>query len=167
MAHEMAREGSVHLQIKVAFSTSSLETPGAAPRVHVTADPRPVRPGQLADLAEGLAREGINLRAVSGHGIETGGWLGLSVDDGQEGRVYDYLDRGGYRYEVQATEERDLHDRPGELARFARELAERGLLVDSLTVGTPARDGTIPVAATTFVFGAQAGSTPAGHSERR
>ena len=83
------------------------------------------RPGGLATLAEALAAEGVDLRAIGGGGLgETGHIIMTTADDDTTRRV---LREGDYRFIEGESILAEVDDRPGGMARIARALADAGV----------------------------------------
>ena len=82
----------------------------------------PNRPGALADLSEMLAARGVDLRAIGGGGIGNVGHLILTTAD--DATTKDILDVGEYTYIEGESILAEVDDRPGGMARIARELAD-------------------------------------------
>jgi hypothetical protein len=171
----------MHLQYKLRLATGTTsDTPGAAPAEYVESDPVEAAPGRLRKLAQLIADEGINIRLVSGKGIETGGFLLLAVNDEHtHGEAHDHgasprksgerpddqklrelLDREHYRYEIVAPTYDVLDDHIGALAEWAAKVEREGRLVDTIALGTAehhTEDHRIPIQATTIAVTAAAG----------
>lgn len=111
-------------------------------------DPIEVRLGQLADLLDRLAKENFNLRVAGGQSIEGPGELVLAVDDNEMDRLQEVLS-AEFRVRRVEVQDRDLEDSAGALAAFVRALANDGLFVNEIYVGTP-RDGKVPVQISTI-----------------
>jgi hypothetical protein len=111
-------------------------------------DPIEVRLGQLADLLERLAGLDFDLRVAGGQSIEGPGALVLAVDDADMDRLYEELSTE-FRVRRVEVKDRELEDSPGALAAFVRDLANDGLFVNEIYVGT-ARGGTVPVQISTI-----------------
>ena len=105
-----------------------------------------------------MAEGGFDLRIAGGSSIEGPGELVLAVDDDgdQMDRLHDLL---AAEYEVRRVDVqfRELTDEPGALAGFIRDLADAGLIVNEIFVGTK-RDGVVPVQVTTIR------ATPSGNA---
>jgi hypothetical protein len=84
-------------------------------------------PGQMADLAEQMAAAGVDLRAIGGGGLgETGHFIMTTADDDGARAV---LESGGWTFIEGESLLAEVDDRPGGLARVARELADAGVNV--------------------------------------
>ena len=90
------------------------------------------RPGTLADLAEALGNAGINIEGIAGFAVPgAGGLVHLLVEDGAAARAA--LEATGVSIEHEADVVLvEMEDRPGELGRIARKLADAGV---NLTAG--------------------------------
>jgi hypothetical protein len=85
------------------------------------------QPGSLAALAEQLAARGVDLRAIGGGGIgESGHVIMTTADDDTTRQV---LEADGYTYIEGDSILAEVDDRPGGMARIARELADAGVNV--------------------------------------
>jgi hypothetical protein len=83
------------------------------------------RPGALAVLAEELAARGVDLRAIGGGGIGDAGHVIMTTADDETTKAV--LDEGGYTYIEGESILAEVDDRPGGMARIARELADAGV----------------------------------------
>lgn len=83
------------------------------------------RPGALAVLAEALAAEGVDLRAIGGGGIGDAGHVIMTTADDDRARAV--LDAGSYTYIEGESILAEVDDRPGGMARIARALADAGV----------------------------------------
>ena len=85
------------------------------------------KPGQLADLAEQMAARGVDLRAIGGGGLgETGHMIMTTADDDAARSV---LEAGGWTFIEGESLLAEVDDRPGGMARVARELSDAGVNV--------------------------------------
>ncbi len=85
------------------------------------------QPGQMARLAEELAAAGVDLRAIGGGGLgETGHFIMTTADDDTARKV---LVDGGWAFYEGESILAEVDDRPGGMARIARELADAGVNV--------------------------------------
>jgi hypothetical protein len=85
----------------------------------------PNRPGALAELSETLASRGVDLRAIGGGGIGNVGHVILTTAD--DPTTKDVLDKGEYTYIEGESILAEVGDRPGGMARIARDLADAGV----------------------------------------
>lgn len=91
------------------------------------------RPGALADLGELLGRSGVNIETLTATTHNGLGIIHLVVDDGDE--ASEALRSNGYKVEssrpvMVAT----VEDRPGELGRYCRRLADAGIAISAAYV---------------------------------
>jgi hypothetical protein len=91
------------------------------------------RPGILAEIGELLGRSGVNIEALSASTHDGLGYVHLIVDDGED--AAEVLKSNDFK----VTDARDvlvttLDDRPGELGRYCRKLAEAGVAISSAYV---------------------------------
>lgn len=88
------------------------------------------RPGSLARLTELLAGAGVNIDALAAWGRNGDGIVRLVVDQPEAcARV---LDEAGLSFDEQPVLSARLADRPGELARVARALADAGVNIEAI-----------------------------------
>ena len=89
------------------------------------------RPGVIAAIGELLGERRINIRAAAAFAHEGHGFLHFVVDDADSARSA--LKSAGWdivrHREVIAV---SLDDRPGELGRYARKLADAGITISAL-----------------------------------
>jgi hypothetical protein len=83
------------------------------------------RPGRLEKLTGILAREGINIRAVTIAGQDEYGVIKLLVDD--PGKARRVLEEGGFSAFLREVVAVVMQDRPGGLHEVCRALGERGI----------------------------------------
>ncbi len=98
----------------------------------------PHRPGTLASLGEALGAAGVNIEGVCAMICEGEGVVHLLVEDADTTRQV--LREGGF----QVREEREVlvvevEDRPGELGRLCRRLADAGVNLDLVYLATRTR----------------------------
>lgn len=96
------------------------------------------RPGTLADLGEILGKAGVNIEGLCGFPVEGKGVIHLFVDNSATARRV--LSEAG----IQVTGERDVlvlevADRPGELGKVARRIADAGVNIDLVYLATNTR----------------------------
>jgi hypothetical protein len=82
-------------------------------------------PGSMAVLAEALAARGVDLRAIGGGGIGDSGHVIMTTADDDATRAI--LDADGYTYYEGESIIAEVDDRPGGMARIARQLADAGV----------------------------------------
>ena len=82
-------------------------------------------PGAMAVLAEELAARGVDLKAIGGGGLgDSGHVIMTTADDETTKRV---LDEGDYTYVEGESIIAEVDDKPGGMARIARQLADAGV----------------------------------------
>jgi hypothetical protein len=86
------------------------------------------RPGMLADIGEALGRAGVNIETLSAFTHEGQGVVQLVVDDEED--AGEALKSEGIEVETsRSVMIVTLDDRPGELGRYCRRLAEAGVAI--------------------------------------
>jgi hypothetical protein len=96
------------------------------------------RPGSLAGLGEALGRAGVNIDGVCGVTVGGKGEIHILVEDAAGAR------RALESEHIRVTGERDVlvlkaEDRPGELGRMARKLADAGVSIQLAYMATSTR----------------------------
>jgi len=89
-------------------------------------------PGALADLAQALADNGIDIRAVSAGGIGSVGCAVVSTNNDAAAR--EVLRKAKYSFVEGEVVTLSVEDVPGSLARLTRRLADAGVNVESVLV---------------------------------
>jgi hypothetical protein len=85
------------------------------------------KPGEMARLAEEMAAAGVDLRAIGGGGLgDFGHFIMTTADDDTARRV---LEDGHWVFYEGESLLAEVDDRPGGMARIARELADAGVNV--------------------------------------
>ncbi|CAN5164774.1 amino acid-binding protein [soil metagenome] len=88
------------------------------------------RAGVLAEVGELLGRSEVNIETLSAFTHEGAARIHLIVDDGEE--AAEVLASNGFKVEAtRAVLTATLDDRPGELGRYCRRLAEAGVGISS------------------------------------
>ncbi|HEV8402173.1 MAG TPA: hypothetical protein VGQ31_03990 [Candidatus Limnocylindrales bacterium] len=82
-------------------------------------------PGAMATLAESLAARGVDLRAIGGGSMGDSGHVIMTTADDETAKAV--LDERGYTYIEGESILAEVDDRPGGMARLARELADAGV----------------------------------------
>jgi hypothetical protein len=82
-------------------------------------------PGAMATLAEALAANGVDLRAIGGGGIGDAGHVIMTTAD--DDRTRKVLEDGDYAFIEGESILAEVDDRPGGMARIARALADAGI----------------------------------------
>lgn len=95
-------------------------------------------PGRLADLGEALGKAGINIEGVSGAPAGGGAMLHVLVDDSTAARRA--LEAAKFHvHEVRDVLVLEMQDRPGELGRLCRKLANAGVNITLVFLATRSR----------------------------
>jgi hypothetical protein len=96
------------------------------------------RPGTLADLGEALGKAGINIEGICGLGVEGRGIIHVLVEDAAKARQA--LEGAGIKVEGEAdpiiAEVTASADKPGELGKMARAIADAGVNVQAMYLAT-------------------------------
>ncbi|MFN2388429.1 MAG: ACT domain-containing protein [Actinomycetota bacterium] len=88
------------------------------------------RPGMLADIGELLGRSGVNIETFSAYSHDGRGLIHLVVDDGED--AAEILASNGIKVEgARRVLTATLDDRPGELGRYCRKLADAGVMISA------------------------------------
>lgn len=90
------------------------------------------RPGALADVCEILGRNGINIRAISAESLGEGGIIRLITEDAESAKRA--LQGAWYKFIVSEVLPIKLPDKPGELAKVARKLANARINVECIYI---------------------------------
>jgi hypothetical protein len=90
-------------------------------------------PGTLAGIGELLGRSGVNIETLCASSHNGNGIIHLVVDDGDD--ASEVLQANGYKVEqMRPVLTTTIDDRPGELGRYCRRLAEAGVTISSAYV---------------------------------
>lgn len=96
------------------------------------------RPGTLADLGEALGNAGVNIEGICGIGVEGRGIIHVLVEDAAAARKA--LEGAGIKVEGEADpmvrEIAGSADKPGELGRMARAIANAGVNIQAMYIAT-------------------------------
>jgi hypothetical protein len=96
------------------------------------------RPGTLADLGEALGNAGVNIEGICGMGVEGRGIIHVLVEDAAKARQA--LEAAGIKVEGEAdpivTPVASRADKPGELGRMARAVADAGVNIQAMYLAT-------------------------------
>jgi hypothetical protein len=91
------------------------------------------RPGVLAEIGELLGQAGVNIETLSASAHNGQGVIHLVVDDGDD--AGESLASAGFELvETRAVLTATIDDRPGELGRYCRKLADSGVEIRSAYV---------------------------------
>lgn len=97
------------------------------------------QPGRLASLTEALAVAGVNIEALAAYGHDGEGTVRLIVNDAATTRRV--LEEAALGAEEHTVLTALLPDRPGELARLTRSVADAGINIDAIYVLNTTADG--------------------------
>jgi hypothetical protein len=91
------------------------------------------RPGVLAEIGELLGEAGVNIETLTATTFNGRGLIHLVVDDGEE--TGEILKSNGFTVETaRPVLAATLDDRPGELGRYCRRLADSGITISAAYV---------------------------------
>lgn len=100
------------------------------------------RPGELARIGEALGNAGINIGGLAGFAFEGRGVVHVLVDDGEAAASAlksNGLTVGGQNEALVMELPTDAVDRPGELGRMARTVADAGINFTAVYLATKNR----------------------------
>ena len=98
----------------------------------------PDRPGSLATMCEALGSAGVNVDGLMGYPAEVGEFNHVLVEDAVAARRA--LEGAGFEVSAErAVLVVDVPDRPGEIGRIARQLANAGVNIDLIYEATYSR----------------------------
>jgi hypothetical protein len=108
-------------------------------------------PPDVEKLLRRLKDAKVNLAGAGGSNVEFGGEFAFAVDDGQEDRTIEVLDRHHYPYRVYEYKVNPeltlcwLENTPGSLhaciARVAADNLETGRIIRDVLIGVPGKEG--------------------------
>lgn len=87
------------------------------------------KPGALANICNLLAKENVNIEAFNSEGNGELGFIRLVTNNPD--KCTQTLKKGGFAVTTTETFEVSLANRPGELARLCKQLAERNVNIES------------------------------------
>lgn len=91
------------------------------------------RPGVLAEIGELLGGSGVNIETLSASTFQGRGVIHLVVDDGED--AGEVLASRGFTVEAsRPVLTTTLDDRPGELGRYCKRLADQGVQISAAYV---------------------------------
>jgi hypothetical protein len=91
------------------------------------------RPGVMAEIGEILGRSGVNIETLCAFAHEGKGIVHLVADDGDE--AGEVLASNGFAiHGAHPVLTATLDDRPGELGRYCRKLADAGISISAVYV---------------------------------
>jgi hypothetical protein len=95
--------------------------------IHVTH-----RPGEIARVANALAKKDVNIKSIAGLGINTQGLIRVISDDVEAARAA--LNEANIRFEESELVTALLENKAGELAELASKLSNVGVNVEAIYV---------------------------------
>jgi hypothetical protein len=89
-------------------------------------------PGALADICEAFGRSGVNIKAISAEGLGEAGIIRVITEDVNTAKRA--LGREGYSYSVAEIVAIKLTDKPGELGKITRKLADEDVNIQYIYI---------------------------------
>ena len=89
-------------------------------------------PGALANICEAFGRSGVNIKAISAEGLGEAGIIRVVTEDVNTAKRA--LGREGYNFSVSEVVAIRLTDKPGELGKVTRKLADEGINIQSIYI---------------------------------
>ncbi len=90
------------------------------------------KPGALADICETFGKNGVNIKAIAAEGLGEAGIIRVVTDDLNTAKRA--LKREGYSYTASEIVAIRLDDRPGELGKVTRKLANEGINIQYIYI---------------------------------
>lgn len=90
------------------------------------------RPGALADICEAFGRNGVNIKAISAEGLGEAGVIRVITEDVNTAKRA--LGREGFSYRVAEIVSIRLSDKPGELGKVTRRLADEEINIQYIYI---------------------------------
>ncbi len=90
------------------------------------------RPGALADICEAFGRSGVNIKAISAEGLGEAGVIRIVTEDVNTAKRA--LDREGFSHRVAEIVSIRLPDKPGELGKVTRRLADEEINIQYIYI---------------------------------
>ena len=90
------------------------------------------RPGALADICEAFGRSGVNIKAISAEGLGEAGVIRIVTAD--VNTATRALDREGFKCRVAEIVSLRLPDKPGELGKITRRLADEEINIQYIYI---------------------------------
>jgi hypothetical protein len=87
-------------------------------------------PGALANICEAFGRNGVNIKSISAEGLGEAGIIRVITEDLNTAKRS--LEREGYSYTISEIISIRLNDKPGELGKVARKLADIGINIQNV-----------------------------------
>lgn len=89
-------------------------------------------PGALANICETFGRSGVNIRAISAEGLGEAGIIRIVTEDVNTAKRS--LGREGYSVSVSEIVAIRLNDKPGELGKITRKLADEDVNIQYIYI---------------------------------
>jgi hypothetical protein len=89
-------------------------------------------PGALADICEEFGRNGVNIKSISAEGLGEAGIIHVVTEDINTAKRA--LKRRGYNFSVSEIIPIRLSDKPGELGKVTRKLADEGINIQYIYI---------------------------------
>jgi len=102
--------------------------------------------GVLADICETLGGVGVNLKAISAHGEGNKGIIKVITED--EVTAKNALEKAGYEVRIGDVITIKVRDRPGELGKVARKLANSRVNIGAVYLMAKANNNEVELAIT-------------------
>ena len=90
------------------------------------------KPGEVAHIAEALAKGAVNIRGIATERGPTSPMLHIITDDDTSSRKA--LTNAGFQFQEKDIFVVSLQNKPGELAKLTKRLARGGVNIDSLFI---------------------------------
>jgi hypothetical protein len=90
------------------------------------------RPGALADICEAFGHSGVNIKAISAEGLGEAGVIRIVTGDVNTAKRA--LNREGFNYRVAEIVSIRLPDKPGELGKVTRRLADEEINIQYIYI---------------------------------
>jgi hypothetical protein len=90
------------------------------------------KPGALADICEAFGRNGINIKSISAEGLGEAGIIRIITEDVNTAKRA--LERDGYSHTISEIVPIRLADKPGELGKVTRKLADEDINIQYIYI---------------------------------
>ncbi len=88
------------------------------------------KPGQVAEVCTALGKAGVNIKSLFGKALNSEGVFHFVTNDPDTAE--DILRKSGFKPEVTDMVTMTIKDRPGELGKITREIAHKGINLESI-----------------------------------
>ncbi len=89
-------------------------------------------PGALADVCEVMGKNGVNIKTISAEGLGEAGIIRIITEDQESAKKA--LEKAWYKYTVSKVIPLKLKDKPGELAKVSRKMADSKINIESIYI---------------------------------